>query len=72
MAVAMEQLSKYISAEMNIYNNRRVVLSERSVPRAYKKGKEDRLSQLSFEMQTCQDMSFGTEELNSEIEASEL
>jgi hypothetical protein len=40
------------------------LFSVRSVPRGYKKDKEDRLSQLSFETPGCQDMSLGAEELN--------
>jgi hypothetical protein len=42
-AVAMEQLSKYVSAKTNTRNNRRAVFSAWSVPRGYKNGKEDRL-----------------------------
>jgi hypothetical protein len=34
-----------------------------SVPRGYKKGKEDRLSQFGFETLACQDMSLRAEEL---------
>jgi hypothetical protein len=43
-AVAMERLVKRIFAETNSRNNRRVVISVRSVPRGYKKDQEDRLS----------------------------
>jgi hypothetical protein len=39
------------------------VFSAWSLPRSYKKDKEDRLSQLSFETPACQDMSLGAEEL---------
>jgi hypothetical protein len=60
-AVAMEQISKYVSTETNIRNNRKAVFS---VLRGYKKDKEDCLDQLSFETVACQDMSFGVEELN--------
>jgi hypothetical protein len=63
-AVAMEQLSKQVSEEMNTRNNRRAVFSVRSVPRGYKQDKEFRLSQLSSETPACQDMSLGAEELN--------
>jgi hypothetical protein len=52
-AAAMEQLSEQVSTEMNTCNNRGAVLSVRSVPRHYKKNKEDCFSQLSFEMQAC-------------------
>jgi hypothetical protein len=61
-AVAMERLSKYVSAETNIRNNSRAVFSVLSVPRGYRKDKEDRLSQLSFEKPGCQDVSLGAEE----------
>jgi hypothetical protein len=40
----MERLSKHVSAEKNTRNNRRVVISVRSVSRGYKKDKEGRLS----------------------------
>jgi hypothetical protein len=43
-AVAVERLSKHVSAE-NSRNNRRVVLSVWSVPKGYKKDNEDRSSQ---------------------------
>jgi hypothetical protein len=43
-AVAMEQLNKHVSAETKSRNNRRAMFSLRSVPRCYKKYKEDRLS----------------------------
>jgi hypothetical protein len=56
-------LGKYVSAEMISPNNRKAVFSERSVPRVYKKD-NDLLTQLSFEMPACQDMSLGEEELN--------
>jgi hypothetical protein len=48
-AVAMERLGKHVSGKRDSGNNRRAVFSVRSVPRGYNKGKEDRLSQLSFE-----------------------
>jgi hypothetical protein len=38
-AVAMEQLSKQVSAETNTRNNRGAVFSVRSVPRGYKQDK---------------------------------
>jgi hypothetical protein len=60
----MEQLNKHVFAEAYTHNNRGAVFSVRSVPRGYKKNKEDRLSQLSFETPACQDMSWGVEELN--------
>jgi hypothetical protein len=44
-AVAMEQLSKYVSAGTNMRNNRGALLSLQSMPRRYKKDKEDRSSQ---------------------------
>jgi hypothetical protein len=47
IAVAMEQLSKQVFAEMNIRNNRGAVFSVRSMFRGHKKDKEDRLSQSS-------------------------
>jgi hypothetical protein len=73
-AVVVEQLSKYVSVETNTLtcNNRRDIFSVRSVPRDYKKDKEDRLSQLSFETPACQDMSLGSQELNWGIKAPEL
>jgi hypothetical protein len=43
-AVAMEQLSKHVSAEKNSRNNRRAVFSVRSLPKGYKKDKEYCLS----------------------------
>jgi hypothetical protein len=63
-AVAMERLGRHVSAEMNSRNNRTAVFSEQPVPRGYKKNKERRLSQLSFETPSCQDMSLGAEEFN--------
>jgi hypothetical protein len=62
-AVAMERLSKYVSAETNMRNNIKAVFSVRSVSRGYRNDKEDRLSQLSFEPLACQDVSLGAEEL---------
>jgi hypothetical protein len=59
----MEELSKYVSAEMNSSNNKEL-FSVRYVLRSYKKDKEDRLSQLSFEKPACKGMSLGAEELN--------
>jgi hypothetical protein len=44
----MEQLSKHVSAETNIRNNRSSVFSVTSVPRSYKKDKEDRSSRLKL------------------------
>jgi hypothetical protein len=49
-AVDTERVGKRVSAETNSRNNRRAVFSVRSMPKDYKKGKEDRLSQLSFEL----------------------
>jgi hypothetical protein len=43
-AVSMEQLRQYVSAEANTRNNGGAVFSVRSMPRGYKKDKEDRLS----------------------------
>jgi hypothetical protein len=63
-AVAMEQVSKHVSAEKNTRNNRGAVFSVWSVPRVYKKDKEDRLSQLSFGTPACQNMSLRAHELN--------
>jgi hypothetical protein len=63
-AVAMERLDKRISKKMNSRNKRKAVFSVRSVPRVYKKDKEARLRQLSFETPGCQNMSLGAEELN--------
>jgi hypothetical protein len=70
--VAVEQVIKHVSAEMNTRINRRAVFSVWSVPRGCKKGKEDHLRQLSFETPACQDTSLGAEELNCGIKASEL
>jgi hypothetical protein len=52
-ALPMERLGKHVSAETNSRNNRRAVFSVRSVPRGYKKDKEDCLSQSSFETPAC-------------------
>jgi hypothetical protein len=41
-AVAMEQLSKHVSVDTNLSNKRRGVFSVQSVPRGYKKDKENR------------------------------
>jgi hypothetical protein len=71
-AVAMEQLSKQVSEEMNTRNNRGAVFSMRSVPRGYKEAKKAVLSQLSFETPACQAMSLGTKELNWQFEASQF
>jgi hypothetical protein len=43
-----------------------------SVPRGYKKDKEDPLSQLSFETPACLDMGLGAGEPRHGIEAPEL
>jgi hypothetical protein len=59
----MEQLNKYVSAEANTRNNGGAVFYVQSVPRGYKKGKEDRLSQLRCETPACQDVSLVAEEL---------
>jgi hypothetical protein len=40
-AVAMEELSKHVSGEMNTSNKRSAVFSVRSVPRGYNKDKEE-------------------------------
>jgi hypothetical protein len=62
--VVMEQLDKNVSSEKNTRNNREAVFSVlRSVPRGYKKDKEDGLNQLSSETPACQDMSLRAEEL---------
>jgi hypothetical protein len=63
-AVAMERLGKHVSAETNSRNNKRAVISVRSVSRGYKKDKADSLSQLSFETPAWWGMSLGMEELN--------
>jgi hypothetical protein len=62
-AVAMERFGKHVLAETNYRINRRAVFPSRSLTRGYKKGKEDRLSQLSFETPACQVMSLGAEDL---------
>jgi hypothetical protein len=69
--VAMERLAKHVSAETNSRNKRLAVFSVLSVTRVCKKDKGDRLSQLTFETQACQDMSLGAEELNCGTMASE-
>jgi hypothetical protein len=61
----MERLRKHVSAEKNSYNNRRAVFSVQSVPMGYKKEKEDRLSQLTFETPAFQSMSLEMGELLS-------
>jgi hypothetical protein len=43
----MERLGNHVSSETNFCNNRRVVFSVQSVPRSYKKDKEDGLGQSS-------------------------
>jgi hypothetical protein len=60
----MEQLSTQVSAETVTRKNTGAMLPMRSVPRGYKKDKEDRLSWFSFEKPACQDMNLGAEELN--------
>jgi hypothetical protein len=71
-AVAMERLGKQVSSKANSRNNRTAVLYLLFVPRGYKKDKEVRLSQLSFETPSCQGKSLRAEELLSEelIESS--
>jgi hypothetical protein len=59
----MERSGEHVSAEPNSRNNRRDVFSVPSLPKGYKKDKENRLSQLSFKMPACQDMTFGAEAL---------
>jgi hypothetical protein len=63
---------KYVSAETNSRNSRRVVFAVQSAPRDYKKDKQVRLSRLSLKTPACQDMSLGAEELNWGTEAPEL
>jgi hypothetical protein len=63
-AVTMERFCKHVSAQKNSRNNKRALFSVRSMPKVYKKDKEDRLSQLSFETPACQDMRLGAEEFN--------
>jgi hypothetical protein len=46
-AVTIERLVKHVSADMKSRNNIKALFSVRSVPRSYKKGKENDLSQLS-------------------------
>jgi hypothetical protein len=60
----MERLGKHVSEEINSRKKIEDLFSVRSVPRGYKKDKEDRVSQLNFETPACQDMSLGAEELN--------
>jgi hypothetical protein len=68
----MERLGKHFSAEMNSCNSRSAVFSVRSKPRGYKQDKGYRLSQLSFETPTCQNINLEVEELNWRIEFPEL
>jgi hypothetical protein len=63
----MEQLSKKMSVETNTRKKRGAVFSVRSVSRSYKKEKEGRLSQLSFETPDYQDISLEMEEFLSEL-----
>jgi hypothetical protein len=63
-AIAMEQLSKHVSMETNIRNNRRAVFSVQSVLRGYKKDKEDRSNQSSSETPACLDVNLGIERWN--------
>jgi hypothetical protein len=65
--VAMEQLNKHVSAEENTRNSGGAALSVRSVPRGYKKDKEDCLNQLSSETPACQDMSWEAEDKIEEL-----
>jgi hypothetical protein len=58
----MERLGKHVSADSNSRNDTGAVFSVRSMPMSYKKNKEDRLSQLSYETPACQDMSLGAED----------
>jgi hypothetical protein len=62
-AVAMERIVSTFPRR-RIYAIIEQLFSVRSVSRGYKKNKEDRLSQLSFETQACHVMSPGAEELN--------
>jgi hypothetical protein len=45
-------------------NSIEAVFSVQFMPRGYKKDKEDKLSQLSFETPACQDISLGAVEKN--------
>jgi hypothetical protein len=70
-AVAIGRLGKHLSAETNSRRSRRAVFSGPSVPRGYKDN-EDRLSQMSFETPTCQDMNLEVEELTWRIKSSRV
>jgi hypothetical protein len=59
-AVAMEQLSKYVSAEANMHNNGGAMFSVQSVLRGYKKGQRR-----SFQGVEVQDASLLRYELGS-------
>jgi hypothetical protein len=49
--------------QTRLLNNRKAVFCAWSLTKGYKKDKEDRLRQSSFETPSCQDMSLGAEEL---------
>jgi hypothetical protein len=66
-AVDLERLGKHVSAQTNSRNDGRAVFSLRSVPRDYKKDRNERLSKLSFDTPASQDMSLGAEELSGEL-----
>jgi hypothetical protein len=68
----MEQMIKHISVETKSCNNRIFIFSVGSLPRDCERDKEDHLSQSSFETPACQNRNSGVEELNSEIDESEL
>jgi hypothetical protein len=63
----MERHGRLVSAETNLRNNGRAAFSAWSVERGYKKDREDRLSQLSFETPACQDICLGAELLSEEL-----
>jgi hypothetical protein len=64
-AIAIEKLSKNVSVKTNTCNKRRAAFS---VPKGYKKDKEDRLSQSSFEMPACYDVSLRADKSRDGIE----
>jgi hypothetical protein len=72
MFIARQRLGKQVSAATDTQPNIEELLgttfSVRFVPRGYRKCKEDRLSQLSFETPACQDVSLGVEKSKDGIE----
>jgi hypothetical protein len=70
-AVAMEHLSKHISAETNSCNSRITVFSAWSVPRGYKKERRS-FESVEFLDASLSGYELGADELNCGTKASQL